>query len=56
MDPDVIDRVVRKFAAPGLDRGYSAHPMRATSSPRHSNTAHLEGVQKAAIHRDPSTP
>jgi integrase/recombinase XerD len=31
MDPDAIDRVVRKFAtALGLDRGYSAHSMRAT--------------------------
>jgi integrase/recombinase XerD len=31
-DPDAIDRVVRKYAgARGLDRGYSAHSMRATS-------------------------
>src|SRR6267378_5109865 len=31
MDPDAIDRVVRKYAAElGLDRGYSAHSMRAT--------------------------
>jgi integrase/recombinase XerD len=31
MHPDAIDRVVRKFAAGlGLDRGYSAHSMRAT--------------------------
>ena len=31
MDPDAIDRVVRKYAgALGLDRGYSAHSMRAT--------------------------
>jgi integrase/recombinase XerD len=30
MDPDAIDRVVRKFATVGLDRGYSAHSMRAT--------------------------
>ena len=31
MDPDAIDCVVRKFAAGlGLDRGYSAHSMRAT--------------------------
>jgi integrase/recombinase XerD len=34
MDPDAIDRVVRKYAAElGLDRGYSAHsksgPLRA---------------------------
>ena len=31
MDPDAIDRVLRKHAkALGLDRGYSAHSMRAT--------------------------
>ena len=31
MDPDAIDRVVRKYAFTlGLDRGYSAHSMRAT--------------------------
>jgi integrase len=31
MDPDAIDRVVRIYAGElGLDRGYSAHPMRAT--------------------------
>src|SRR5947209_4084358 len=31
MDPDAIDRMVRKRAeALGLDRGYSAHSMRAT--------------------------
>src|ERR1700674_1499818 len=31
MDPDAIDRVVRKYAAAfGLDRGHSAHSMRAT--------------------------
>jgi len=31
MDPDAIDRVVRKYGgALGLDRGCSAHSMRAT--------------------------
>jgi integrase/recombinase XerD len=31
MDPDAIDRIVRKYAADlGLDRGYSAHSIRAT--------------------------
>ena len=31
MDPEAIDRVVRKYAGElGLDRGYSAHSMRAT--------------------------
>jgi integrase/recombinase XerD len=57
MDPDAIDRVVRKYAAAlGLDRGYSAHSMRATfitTAPE--NGAQLEDVQKAAGHRDPGT-
>jgi hypothetical protein len=40
MDPDAIDRVVRKYAGElGLDRGYSAHSMRATSSRRRSRMA-----------------
>jgi hypothetical protein len=31
MDPDAIDRIVRKYSATlGVDRGYSAHSMRAT--------------------------
>jgi integrase/recombinase XerD len=31
VNSDAIDRVVQKFAAAlGLDRGYSAHSMRAT--------------------------
>jgi hypothetical protein len=31
MHPDAIDRVVRKYAGElGLNRGYSAHSMRAT--------------------------
>jgi integrase/recombinase XerD len=57
MDPDAIDRVVRKFAAGlGLDRGYSAHSMRATFiTTALENGAQLEDVQKAAGHRDPST-
>jgi len=57
MDPDAIDRVVRKFAAAlGLDRGYSAHSMRATNNTTAlENGAQLEDVQKAAGHRDPST-
>jgi integrase/recombinase XerD len=55
MDPDAIDRVVRKFAAGlGLDRGYSAHSMRATFITL-ENGAQLEDVQKAAGHRDPGT-
>lgn len=57
MNPDAIDRVVRKFAAKiGLDRGYSAHSMRATFiTTALENGAQLEDVQKAAGHRDPST-
>jgi integrase/recombinase XerD len=57
MDPDAIDRVVRKYAATlGLERGYSAHSMRATFiTTALENGAQLEDVQKAAGHRDPST-
>jgi integrase/recombinase XerD len=57
MDPDAIDRVVRKYAgALALDRGYSAHSMRATFiTTALENGAQLEDVQKAAGHRDPST-
>ena len=57
MDPDAIDRVVRKCATElGLDRGYSAHSMRATFiTTALENGAQLEDVQKAAGHRDPGT-
>jgi integrase/recombinase XerD len=57
MDPDAIDRVVRKFATEiGLDRDYSAHSMRATFvTTALENGAQLEDVQKAAGHRDPGT-
>ena len=57
MDPDAIDRVVRKFATElGLDRGYSAHSMRASFiTTALENGAQLEDVQKATGHRDPST-
>jgi integrase/recombinase XerD len=56
MDPDAIDRVVRKYAgALGLDRGYSAHSVRATFiTTALENGAQLEDVQKAAGLRDPS--
>jgi hypothetical protein len=49
MDPDAIDRVVRKYAGElGLDRGYSAPSMRATFiSTALENGAHLEDLQKA---------
>jgi integrase/recombinase XerD len=57
MDPDAIDRMVRKYAAKiSLGRGYSAHSMRATFiTTALENGAQLEDVQKAAGHRDPST-
>ncbi len=57
MDPDAIDRVLRKYAASiGLGRGYSAHSMRATFiTTALENGAQLEDAQKAAGHRDPST-
>ncbi len=57
LDPDAIDRMVRKHAATiGLPRGYSAHSMRATFiTTALENGAQLEDVQKAAGHRDPST-
>ena len=57
LDPDAIDRLVRKYVkAIGLARGYSAHSMRATFiTTALENGAQLENVQKAAGHRDPST-
>lgn len=57
MNPDAIDRILRKHAASiGLARGYSAHSMRATFiTTALENGADLEAVQKAAGHRDPST-
>jgi len=57
MDPDAIDRLVRKYAAEiGLGRGYSALSMRATFiTTALENGAQLEDVQKMAGHRDPST-
>jgi site-specific recombinase XerD len=57
MDPDAIDRVVRKYATGlGLDRGYPAHSMRATFvTTALENSAQLEDLRKAAGHRDPGT-
>ena len=57
MDPDAIDRVVRKYAARiGLSRAYSAHSMRATFiTTALENGAQFEDVHKAAGHRNPST-
>jgi site-specific recombinase XerD len=57
MSPDNIDRIVRRYAARiGIERGHSAHSMRATFiTTALENGASLEDVQKAAGHRDPST-
>src|SRR5689334_23085806 len=55
--PGAIDRVLRKYARSiGLERGYSAHSMRATFiTTALDNGASLEDVQSAAGHADPST-
>ena len=57
LDPDAIDRLVRKYATGiGLPRGYSAHSLRARfSTTTVENSAALEDVQKAAGYRNPST-
>ena len=57
MDPDAIDRVLRKYAgAIGLTRGYSAHSMRATFiTTALENGATLDDVQRAAGHAEPRT-
>jgi integrase/recombinase XerD len=57
LHPDEIDRVLRKYAKRiGLERGYSAHSMRATFiTTALDNGASLEDVQRAAGHADPST-
>ena len=57
MDPDAIDRVLRKRAAAiGLTRGYSAHSMRATfSTTALENGATPDDVQRAAGHSEPGT-
>jgi site-specific recombinase XerD len=57
MDPDAIDRVLRKHAkAIGLGRGFSAHSMRATFiTTALENGATLDDVQRAAGHAEPGT-
>lgn len=58
LNADVIDRILRKYAkkALGVDRGYSAHSMRATFiTTALENGANLEDVQEAVGHADPST-
>lgn len=55
--PEAIDRILRKYAArAGLDRGYSAHSMRATFiTTALDKGASLEDVQRDVGHADPST-
>lgn len=58
LDPDLIDRILRKYAltALGKRQGYSAHSMRATFiTTALENGANLEDVQEAVGHADPST-
>jgi len=57
LHPDEIDRTLRKYVRQiGLERGYSAHSMRATFiTTALDNGASLEDVQSAAGHADPST-
>jgi site-specific recombinase XerD len=57
LQPGEIDRILRKYARRvGLERGYSAHSMRATFiTTALDNGASLEDVQRAAGHADPST-
>lgn len=57
LHPEGIDRILRKYAAQaGLDRGYSAHSMRATFiTTALDKGASLEDVQRDVGHADPST-
>jgi integrase len=57
LDPDLIDRIVRKYARRiGLKQGFSAHSMRATFITRAlDNGASLAEVQRAAGHADATT-
>jgi integrase len=57
MDPDAIDRVLRKHAKTiGLARGFSAHSMRATFiTTALENGGTLDDVQRAAGHSEPGT-
>ncbi len=57
LHPAAIDRILRHYAKiAGLDRGYSAHSMRATFiTTALENGASLEDVQRDVGHADPST-
>lgn len=57
LHPIAVNRILRKYAkAAGLDRGYSAHSMRATfiTTALH-NGASLEDVQRDVGHANPTT-
>jgi site-specific recombinase XerD len=55
--PDAVDRILKTFAGVvGIERGYSAHSMRATFiTTALDNGANLEDVQRDVGHADPST-
>jgi site-specific recombinase XerD len=57
MAPDAVDRILKTFAGViGIERGYSAHSMRATFiTTALDNGANLEDVQRDVGHADPST-
>ncbi len=58
LEPDMIDKVVRKWTAKrlGHTRGFSAHSMRATFITRAlENGCSLERVQRDVGHAHPST-
>jgi integrase/recombinase XerD len=53
MDPDAIDRVVRKYAsALGLDRGYSAHSMRDRARKRRAARRRAKGRRTSRPEHD----
>lgn len=58
LHPDMIDRILKKWSsrALGMQRGFSAHSMRATFiTTALDNGAPLEDVQRDVGHADPST-
>ena len=57
LSPDRVDCILKKYARSiGVDRGYSAHSMRATFiTTALDNGASLEDVQRDVGHADPST-
>lgn len=58
LHPDMVDRILRKWVSKvlGVERGFSAHSMRATFiTTALENGASLEDVQRDVGHADPST-